>query len=270
MTADDQYLEIILRRIRVCKSYKPKFGQGQGTGFTLQEFQQLYGADLFYSWFGLDHLLMYAAHKAAGGITSVYRQIGIGCEELFRQILRDNLGLTPIQAAWSYDVPKPDGNFRKLSLDGRIQIDDVLNLEKKVILNTWLREASTMLQVAPEIAAALKGIVFEVRQGYKSKDSKRQNADIANAATAYSQGYLPVVLVLSTQIDNDIVYRYQAQRWLILRGYTSGASTHSTYTFVRDVVGYDLAAFFDRNAAILKAEIQDVLQALLSPRDENE
>jgi len=28
---------------------------------------------------------------------------------------------------------------------------------------------------------SLQGGVFEVRQGYKSKDSKRQNADVANA-----------------------------------------------------------------------------------------
>lgn len=47
----------------------------------------------------------------------------------------------------------------------------------------------------------LKGAVFEVRQGYKSKDAKRQNADIANAAAAYTQAYLPCVVMLSSQID---------------------------------------------------------------------
>jgi hypothetical protein len=34
----------------------------------------MYGADPFCSWVGLDSPLMYAAHKAAGGMTSVYRQ----------------------------------------------------------------------------------------------------------------------------------------------------------------------------------------------------
>lgn len=47
---------------------------------------------------------MYAAHKAAGGITSLYRQIGMGCEQLFRQIIRDQFGLTAEQAKWSYKV----------------------------------------------------------------------------------------------------------------------------------------------------------------------
>lgn len=48
---------------------------------------------LSFSWFGLEHPLVYAAHKAAGGITSVSRQIGIGCE-LFRAVLMDALGLS--------------------------------------------------------------------------------------------------------------------------------------------------------------------------------
>ena len=43
--------------------------------------------------------------------------------------------------------------------------------------------------------------MFEVRPGYKSKDSKRQNADVSNAANAYTHQYLPVVVLLSTQID---------------------------------------------------------------------
>ncbi|MCX6277959.1 MAG: hypothetical protein NT004_07665 [Bacteroidetes bacterium] len=76
-------------------------------GVSLSGFLKLYGSDPFYSWIGLDSSLMYAAHKAAGGMTSV------------RQ------------------TPK-------------------------------------------------NGVVFEVRQGYKSKDSKRQNADIDNATVAWA------------------------------------------------------------------------------------
>ncbi len=88
---DAAYLEVIIKPIRVCAAYKPKFGRGGKTGLDLADFQALYGADPFYSWFGLDNPLMYTAHKVAGGMTSVYRQIGIGCERLFRRILRDQL-----------------------------------------------------------------------------------------------------------------------------------------------------------------------------------
>lgn len=81
---DRDYVEVFLLPIRKCKKYRPKFGNSQQEeGFTLNEFTALYGSDPFYSWIGLDSKLMYAAHKAAGGMTSIYRQIGIGCERLF-------------------------------------------------------------------------------------------------------------------------------------------------------------------------------------------
>ena len=117
-------------------------------------------------------------------------------------------------------------------------------------------------------AAAHKGVVFEVRQGYKSKDSKRQNADIANAAHAYVEGYIPAVVLLSTQIDGGVAARYTEARWLLLTGTRDGAPTESTYGFCRQVLGYDLAAFFERNSARFKAELDNVLAALLRPNDD--
>jgi len=73
-------------------------------------------------------------------------------------------------------------------------------------------------------------------------------------------------MVLSTQIDSDIVTRYRSERWAILVGsLTEKAPTRSTYAFIRDVVGFDLAGFFSRNSETLKAEVEKVLRALLSP-----
>lgn len=75
----------------------------------------------------------------------------------------------------------------------------------------------------------------------------------------------PCVIVLSTQIDTDIVSRYRNEQWVILTGSLSNCSTtRSTYAFVRDVVGFDLAAFFTRNSNKLKTEVEQILQALLS------
>ena len=77
-STDKDYLAILTGYIRVCAKYKPKLGRGTKTGYDLDEFQRIYGSDPFYNWLGLDNPLMYAAHKAAGGMTSIYRQIGIG------------------------------------------------------------------------------------------------------------------------------------------------------------------------------------------------
>ncbi len=143
--ADQKYLEIILRRIQISRTYRPAFGQGHRV--TWQEFQQLYGNDPFYSWFGLNDPLIYSAHRIAGGLTSIYRQIGLGC------------------------------------------------------------------------------------------------------------------------IDSDIVDRYEQAKWLILQGYPQGRTTDSTYTFLRTVIGYDLAAFFERHAGHLRDAITQILHLLLVLED---
>ena len=107
MTQDEKYLSTIRNAIQVCGRYQPKFGQGK-TGLTLQKFQELYQSDPFYHWFGLDSPKLYAAHKAAGGITSVYRQIGLGMEKVFRLVLQDSLDQTEEESNWSYTLPSTD------------------------------------------------------------------------------------------------------------------------------------------------------------------
>lgn len=262
-----RYLELVLEPIRNCAQYRPRFGQGQAAGLALADFEALYRADVFYTWFGLDNPLMYAAHKAAGGMTSIYRQIGIGCERLFRSVLQDVLSLSVEDVTWSYQVPSAGARpVRALALDARIPLAAVGDPVARRRLHEWMLTAAERLGVAKLIAHALAGTVFEVRQGYKSKDSKRQNADIANAASAYASAYLPCALILSAQIDADVMARYAARGWVILRGTLGAASPHeSTYDFARQVLGYDLAGFFQRNSTTIRGEIDELLRCLLSP-----
>jgi hypothetical protein len=71
------------------------------------------------------------------------------------------------------------------------------------------------------------------------------------------------MVLLSVQIPNNLAERYQRAHWLILRGTVNGKSTESTYVFCRDVLGYDLAGFFRRNSAAIKAETLAVFEGLL-------
>jgi hypothetical protein len=262
---DQQYLALLINAIRVCADYRPKLGHGVNKGFSLAEFQETYRADPFYSWIGLDSPLMYAAHKAAGGMTSIYRQIGIGCESLFRRVLQDSLCLSEDDVRWSYTVKKGRGKTRTLYLDARVPVESVADTAKHEAIKQWVAECAENLDVSPHVAATLQGVVFEVRQGYKSKDSKRQNADIANAATAYTKAYLPCIGILSLQIDDDIALRYQNEKWALLTGSVSEPSPQkSLYAFMRTVIGYDLAAFFQHHTETLKTEVNLVLTKLLS------
>lgn len=262
---DHAYLQLILEPIRLCASYKPKFGQGTGSGLTLTEFQRLYKNDSFYNWIGLNNPLMYAAHKAAGGITSVYRQLGIGCEKLFRTIIKDSLELSNEDVKWSYNVQISNEKTRTLYLDGRIPLEKIKNKKRYDAFNAWMSQSAQAIGINQKVFSTLTGSVFEVRQGYKSKDSKRQNADIANAATAYINAYMPCAVIFSQQIDEGVLLRYRHEKWIVLTG-VEGINNPlvSTYDFMHDIIGYDLASFFKRNSKKIKSEVNDVLKTLLT------
>lgn len=260
---DERYLALIRNALRVCLNYTPAFGHGKGDGVSLERFQQIYREDEFYGWFGLDSPLVYAAHKAAGGMTSVYRQIGLSCQLVFQNVLQDTLGFSVEDATWSYKVKAKGAKDRTLALDGRIHLDKITAVHVRTRTESWLAQATAHVGLKGKHATELEGCVFEVRQGYKSNDAKRQNADVSNAGNAFAHRYLPVMVLLSVQIPDNLAERYQRAHWLILRGTVSGTATDSTYVFCRDVLGYDLAGFFRRNSAAIKAETLAVFEGLL-------
>ena len=161
-------------------------------------------------------------------------------------------------------MPRADGKTRTLSLDGRVALNRIRDKVAKTRVRDWMKQSADTIGIEPRVFDSLTGAVFEVRQGYKSKDSKRQNADIANASSAYIKSYLPCAVILSNQIDEDILHRYRSEGWVVTTGVVGrNDPLTSTYDFMREVVGYDLAGFFERNADILRYEIKKVLQALL-------
>lgn len=244
----------------------------------LAGFSSMYEADPLYHWVGFDSPLMFAAHKAAGGMTSIYRQLGIGCERLFRQILRDQLQLNAEQVKWSYQlVPEPINSeaaeteedappapkARVLALDGRVELADIRAEAAAEKFTAWIEHQKTRL----DITAPLKGAVFEVRQGYKSADSKRQNADLSNAAQALGHGFLPTLVIMSAQINQAVRARYEVGNWAVLMGKTTlHDPTTSTFDFINDVVGYDITGFFERNSSVIRDNVEEILTGLLEAK----
>lgn len=259
---DADLIKIFTDPIKKCSNYKPVFGTKKKDGVSLSEFRALYGADPLYSWVGLDSDYIYSAHKAAGGITSFYRQLGIGCERLVREIIKDCLKVSEEQANWSYEYTNSQKKKAKLSLDARIDTEHLEGNDLIVRINQWCKESLLSLANNRE---GIKGAVFEVRQGYKSADSKRQNADLRNAVRAYNENYLPVVMVMSNQINEAIRSRYADSQILILSGRMNGNNKECTYAFFKEVVGFDLEGFFKKNQKIIRSEIDGILYNLVQP-----
>lgn len=263
---DAKYLETFLTPLRECAKYKPQLGGSSDDGVSADDFVRIYGNDPLYNWVGLNSPSMYAAHKAAGGITSIYRQLGIGCERLIRQVIGDQLLLSTDQLKWAYEVEKEDGSRGTLTLDARITAADLADDGARSRFSAWLRECARDLGLPAAKASDLQGAVFEVRQGYKSADSKRQNADLRSALRAYAENLLPIVMVVSSQINSTVLRRYRSAHLQILVGTWDGPSTRNTFTFFGEVVGYDLKGFFDRNKDALRTQVESIIRMLLTAK----
>lgn len=261
---DASYVQLLLTPLSECAKYRPAFGQNEDEGIDLPRFRTLYGSDPLYHWIGLDSELMYAAHKAAGGMTSIYRQLGIGCERLLRQVIQDCFVLSDEEAIWSYEYDKGDGKMGVHKLDVCVRVEQIKDKASRARFLAWVRSSATRIGVPQRRAAELTGAVFEVRQGYKSADSKRQNADLRFGLRAYAdEDMLPVIAIVSTQASDVVCRRYQDARLVVLRGQLGGEA--STFVFFRDVVGYDLAKFFERNTVRLRTEFESIIRQLLTP-----
>lgn len=259
--SDQELIETFLVPIRKCAAYRPAFGQSNSEGVTFDQFEQIYGDDPFYSLIGLTVPSVYAAHRAAGGMTSMYRQLGIGAERLFRAVLSKQLGLNSQQLAWSYEYAA--GKAMKVhTLDACLTLDD-LQLERRDALSDWM--AGALNSIRRPTDAATKGVVFEVRQGYKSADSKRQNADLRFGLNAYQARMLPAFAIFSRQVSVPVIERYRNDGMIVLTGLIDGSAYQSTFTFLNQIAQYDLISFFERNRDEIRTEVQSVVKTLLTP-----
>lgn len=260
---DDKFLlDIFLKPILKSGKYRPAFGLGKSTGIGFPEFEEIYSNDLFYNLIGLSSPEVYASHKAAGGLTSVYRQIGVGVENSFRTIVMSSLNITRDCASWSYNYQKANGKTGIHTLDALVKADNG-NIRLKEI-NDWLEKSKVFLKLSSEVI--LNGAVFEVRQGYKSADSKRQNADLRFGMRSYQVNLLPVVCVFSSQVSQPVIKRYRADGMLVLTGVSSNDPCLSTFAFVKDVLDYDLVQFFERNSDEIQKAVRSVVSTLLDPK----
>jgi len=259
---DEKYLEIFLSPLYVCADYLPAFGTSGSSGLSLADFQALYGGDEFYSWIGLDSPLVYAAHKASGGLTSIYRQIGVGAERLLREIIKDEFSLRQEEVEWKYEYKKTKKQTAFHILDARISVENLRDGALRARMVDWLSRAKKAAH--GDSRTKLSGAIFEIRQGYKSADSKRQNADLRFGARSYQIGHIPVVAVLSSQVSETVINRYKDAGMLVLTGVHSDDPTVSTFAFFKEVVGYGLEDFFVRTSPRIKEVIHALIRKLLS------
>ena len=242
-TDDERYLAALIEPVQKSRHHRPRFGTE--TRIDADSFRSMYGADLFYRTVGLSDPAVYAAHRAAGGMTSVYRQLGIGARDLVRAILADAFGMTTEEATW---------RVRGQDLGCVVSSDCWEETAPWYELYHWLAR----------VGRGSRGVALEVRQGIKTGDARRQHSYVeANAKDAVHRGLLPVLFLLSNQANERVIEGYRDAGWRVLMGDPAGTVEDSSYAFLRTVAGFDLAAFLERHAETISAEVGGIVHGLL-------
>lgn len=95
---------------------------------------------------------------------------------------------------------------------------------------------------------------------------KGTRATIPNDKTPISptprwrKGCLPRAMITSAQIDQDALARHRDERRTVITG-TVGGNSPLSCDFMKDAIGYGLAAFFERSSSTLRRELRRVLEA---------
>jgi len=151
-------------------------------------------------------------------------------------------------------------------LDARVDREHLTgNSDASDRVSDWLNRCGRYLDLPRAGIDQIKGAIFEVRQGYKSADAKRQNADLRFGLNAVASDYLPIVAIVSTQASRTVLRRYKNAKMLVMTGVLSEDDRVSTYAFFKKIVGYELAEFFKRNTTTMRERCQRVLAGLLTP-----
>ncbi len=73
-------------------------------------------------------------------MTSIYRQIGIGCERLFREVIFEKARYKEYTSAqWSYETETRSGKKKVLSLDGRLELSDIRDTQIRDNVEDWIK-----------------------------------------------------------------------------------------------------------------------------------
>jgi len=248
MVTDAELIECICDPILASDSL-PKFGGGRGV--SLADWVETRNNDPLYSIVGLNDPTIYTAHAGSSVMTSVYRQLGVGIERLFRliSVSKDWINCSnPDELKWTF--VSSNGHNRELDL--LIRRDMITDANKQ----RQLYEIASMMGEPPPIEE-FRGIVFEIRQGYQSADSKRVAGDTEIVSRAREEGLLGVVVIASNSYNRGVIRNYRASGLPVLvpASGSEGNAGSCPYAFINDFLDYDLEAAFSRVGSTLRERI---------------
>lgn len=190
------------------------------------------------------------AHKyaftALGGrlITSLHRNFGDIIEMSVREIFKVKFDLDGALAQMSLTLKSVEKRSTRTS-DATIPFDALEAHERSQIQSLHKH----LLNANHGDANKLKGISYEIRQCYKSNDSKRRTADIDMADLLLANKQLPVMLIFCSSSSPSIITDYRRlSKWIILEG-------NEAFDYVAKLTGFNFKTYLHDKCKLHKKEL---------------
>jgi hypothetical protein len=152
----------------------------------------------------------------AGGLTSVYRQIGVGTEHLLRAIIRDSLGLTAEETTWSYRYRKPNGKTGVHSLDAKISFADLSDAQRRIFIE-WMEVVGPHVDLTPANGSGYKVSFLKSGKVIKAR-TLNVRMRIYVRHECLSGGIASCIHDLSQQVSETVIDRYRKDKMAVLTG----------------------------------------------------
>jgi hypothetical protein len=224
-----ELLRIVERHIAVAGRYSRQKDIGKE--------QAALKADPVFSVFGLTGQEYILAKARGAQMVSLHRKLGDLYQELVCTVFRQTLGLSASDL--ELELVRPSGaEAGRRTLDAKIEFECVATEARTRVESTSRRIAGENTPKYTSLPP--RGLGFELRFCYQIGDAKRINADIENAEDALAMGFLPIMLVFCSISLPDPLDRFRSRsKWFVLEG-------RPAYDLVRELTGYDLFAFLNR------------------------
>jgi hypothetical protein len=222
----------------------------------VQKIREEHAEDPLFSRFHLDTQEFVLAKLGNGLQTSIHRKIGDLIETNIQQIIRHKLGIdSPI----TYDATiVVDGEEKARELDALIRPDE-LSGEDKERVEEFIATHGDSFNVNQTLSSfddseelPYEAIGFEIRHCYQSADSKRAQADIAMANHLINEDIMPVMLILCSDSNQDVIGRY--------KNYMHVYEGENSFQLIQTLSGFDYAQFLDDREPMIDNKMETIFK----------
>ncbi len=186
------------------------------------------------------NISVFYAQSVLGGriTTSLHRNFGDIIEVSVREIFKHAYSLDDGLARSSFSIQSIEKRSTRTT-DVSIPFEALTNAQEKSLRAYHVKLCGKHTPALLAQHGACRGLGYEVRQCYKSNDSKRRTADIDMSDLLFQNKIIPMMLIFCSSSSPSIIRDYRRlSKWMIVEG-------DDAFDYVREISGFDFRGYLD-------------------------